>query len=78
MRMARNQPKLSDQLRSAIDASGMSRYAIAKAIGLDHSVMSRFMSGKSGLSFEKLDQLGMLLNLRIVGSVESKNSRKAR
>jgi len=44
----------------------MSRYAIANAIGLDHSVMSRFMAGTSGLSFKTLDRLGELLKLRIV------------
>jgi transcriptional regulator with XRE-family HTH domain len=58
--------KLSDQLRQAIDASGMSRYAIAKAIGLDQSVLSRFMAGKSGLAVETIDNIGELLGLRIV------------
>jgi len=66
MGMAIKQDKLSDQIRRAIDASGMSRYAIANAIGLDHSVMSRFMAGTSGLSFKTLDRLGELLKLRIV------------
>ena len=64
--MAAKADKLSDQLRQAIDSSGMSRYAIAKAIGLDQSVLSRFMTGKSGLAVETIDKIGGLLGLRIV------------
>jgi transcriptional regulator with XRE-family HTH domain len=64
-------------LRHAIDASGMSRYAIAKAIGLDQSVLSRFMAGKSGLSVETIDNIGALLGLRIVAD-KKPNQRKGR
>jgi transcriptional regulator with XRE-family HTH domain len=59
-------PSLSDQLRRAIDSSGMSRYAVAKAVGLDQSVLSRFMAGKSGLAIETIDRIGALLRLRVV------------
>ena len=39
--------------------------AVAKAIGLDQSVMSRFMAAKSGLSVETIDRLGELLGLTL-------------
>ncbi len=58
--------KLSDEIREAVKASGMSRYAIAKALGIAESTMSRFMSGKGGLSMEYIDLLGELLGLHIV------------
>jgi transcriptional regulator with XRE-family HTH domain len=58
--------KLSDEIRDAVNASGMSRYAIAKALGVAESTMSRFMSGKGGLSMEYIDRLAALLGLHIV------------
>jgi DNA transposition AAA+ family ATPase len=57
--------KLTDQLREAIDHSGMSRYAIAKAIGLDQATISRFMAGKGGLGLETVDKLAAMLHLRL-------------
>jgi ribosome-binding protein aMBF1 (putative translation factor) len=69
--------KLSDQIRHAIDHSGMSRYAIAKAIGLDQATLSRFMAGKGGLALETMDKLAELLGLRLEKSRES-DSQKGR
>ena len=57
---------LSDHMRDAIRASDMSRYAICKAVGWDQGAMSRFMSGRSGLSLQTLDRLADLLGLAIV------------
>lgn len=57
--------RFSDQLRAAVDASGMSRYAICRAIGMNQGAMSRFMSGKSGVSLETVDKLAELLGLEI-------------
>jgi plasmid maintenance system antidote protein VapI len=57
--------RLSDQIRDAVDASGVSRYAICKAIGFDQGAMSRFMAGKGGLSTEMLDRLAELLGLNV-------------
>jgi transcriptional regulator with XRE-family HTH domain len=58
--------KLSEQVRRAVEASGLSRYRICKAIGIAQSGMSRFMAGKGGLSLEYLDSLADLLKLAIV------------
>ena len=57
--------RFTDQIRTAVDASGMSRYAICNAIGLPQASMSRFMAG-AGLSMESLDSLAELLGLTVV------------
>jgi len=56
--------KLSDQVRDAVENSGMSRYAICKAIGLNQGTLSRFMRGR-GLSLDTLDQMAELLGLEV-------------
>jgi hypothetical protein len=65
----------SDQIRDAVDASGLSRYAICKAIGLNQGAMSRFMSGKSGLSLAIIDRIAALLGLEIVTSRKASKQR---
>ena len=57
---------LGDQIRAAIDDSGMSRYVICKACGIDQAAMSRFMRGQVGLTLAHLEAIGELLGLRIV------------
>jgi transcriptional regulator with XRE-family HTH domain len=58
--------RFSDQIREAVDASGMSRYRICAEIGLSQAAMSRFMAGKSGLSMDTLDRLAGLIGLAVV------------
>jgi len=56
--------RFSEQIRQAVDASGMSRYAICKALDIPESSMSRFMAS-GGLSFRNLDKLAALLRLEV-------------
>ena len=63
--MSKKRTKLSDQIRRAVDASGLSRYRISKSLDIAESTMSRFMSGQGWLSMEYLDGLADLLNLNI-------------
>jgi transcriptional regulator with XRE-family HTH domain len=60
------QDSFSDQVRRAIDGSGLTRYAICQRIGLDQATMSRFMKGQGGLSMEVLDRLAPVLGLAVV------------
>jgi transcriptional regulator with XRE-family HTH domain len=55
----------SDQIREAVDASGLSRYRICKEVGITESTMSRFMNSKGGLSMASLDRLAELLALEL-------------
>ena len=66
---------ISQQLREAIDASGMSRYRICKEIDLPESTMSHFMAGHCGLQLSTIDRLGELLGLKIVAETKPKTNK---
>lgn len=60
-------PKLSEQLRNAIEKAGVSRYEISKATGVSQSTLSKFVLGtRPGISFEAMDRVGEYLGLVIV------------
>lgn len=65
--VAQKRTPISDQVRTAIDQSGLSRRRICAEIDLDEASMSKFMSGQRGLSLEVLDRLGLLLRLTVRG-----------
>ncbi len=56
---------LTDQLKRAIDASGLTRYQIAKETGIDESALAKFYNGSRGLSMKALNALGAYLQLTI-------------
>jgi transcriptional regulator with XRE-family HTH domain len=65
--MAKKHTKtLTDQLRQAIDDSGLTRYRIAKETGISEATLSKFHLGQRGLSMEALNALGDYLELTIV------------
>jgi hypothetical protein len=57
---------LTDQLRQAIDDSGLTRYRISKETGVSESALAQFYNGHRGLSMEALNALGEFLQLKIV------------
>jgi transcriptional regulator with XRE-family HTH domain len=65
IRIMSRELSLSDEIRQAVDASGLSRYRIAKELGISESTMSRFMNRKGGLTLKLLDRLADLLGLHI-------------
>lgn len=67
--MAKKQAKpasFSDQVRTAIETSGLSRYRLAQLSGVEQAVLSRFMAGKRGIGTSTLDKLAVVLNLELV------------
>ncbi len=68
-------PRLSEQLRDAIEKADESRYAIAKATGVSQSTLSKFVLGtRPGLSFDAMDRIGEYLGLEIVKKQPKKRS----
>ena len=64
--MATKPPKLlTDQLRQAIDDSGLTRYRIAKETGISEPTLSKFYLGQRGLSMNAMNALGQFLQLTI-------------
>lgn len=59
-------PTVSETLRIAVETSKQSRYAIAKATGIQNSVLSRFVASGGGLRSENLDKLCDYLGLVLV------------
>ena len=64
--MAKRRELLSEQIRRAILAAPISRYAICKQINFSEATMSRFIKRKAGLSMEVLDKVADVLGLEII------------
>ena len=56
---------ISSQLRGHIKTSDLSQYRIAKNTGVSQAVISRFMTGRSGLSLNTIDKIGEELGLKL-------------
>ena len=63
--MAKKRLTLGDEIRAAVDGSGLSRYRICKVIEIDQGTFSKFMAGKVGLTLATLNKLAEALNLHI-------------
>lgn len=55
----------SDQIRQAIQQSGVSLYAVGKACKIDKGNLSKFMAGHAGVSLRKIDQIAAMLGLQV-------------
>ncbi len=63
--MARRKLKFSEQIRRAIESCGKTRYRLAKETGIDESLLSRFVRGKSNLSLKLVDKLAQNIGFSV-------------
>jgi ribosome-binding protein aMBF1 (putative translation factor) len=63
---------IAEQLREAIEQSGMSRYRISQLSGISEAVLSRFASGQTDLTLSNTDKLCAALGLKVVLKPEAK------
>jgi DNA transposition AAA+ family ATPase len=54
-----------EQLKKAIEASELTRYAIAFKASVDNGALSKFIAGKRGLSLDAVDRLVEVLDLEL-------------
>ena len=67
---------IADQLRQAIERSGMSRYRVSQLSGISEAVLSRFATGQTDLTLSNTDKLCAALELKVV--IESKPAKKTK
>jgi transcriptional regulator with XRE-family HTH domain len=68
--------RIFQALRQAIKESKVSRYRIGKDLGIDQSVLSRFMSGEIGLTVTNVEMIAEYLGLEIIVRPKAKKGKK--
>lgn len=57
--------RLVDAIRRAVEASGKTRYRIAKESGVSAGQLSRLVNGERGMTVETIERLADYLGLQI-------------
>lgn len=66
---------ISEELRTAILKSKLTRYAIAVGSGIDHAVLRRFMNGERDIKLRTADQIANFLGLELAKKRRSSSGR---
>jgi len=64
--MQRRKTSLENQIRTAIEKSGLSVYRLAKDSGVSQPVLCRFVNGQRGITLATASKLVETLGLRLV------------
>jgi hypothetical protein len=68
---------LSEQLRDAIEKSGITRYELSRISGVSQPTLSKFvLRQRPGLSFDAMDRVGLALGLVIAKKQPKKRGAK--
>lgn len=67
---------LRHQLQRVIEASGMTVYKIAKESGVDKAQLSRFLSGKGGMTLDTIERLAPVLGIAITTTKTTRHAGK--
>ena len=73
--MSMRRMNMSSQLRIAMKRSSLTGYRISKLTGVSEGSISRFLSGKSGLSMQAIDRIWTLLGLELAGNRKESHGR---
>lgn len=65
----------SDDLRRAIQQSGVTRYRISQDTGVSEAVLCKFMQGERGMLLPSIDKLYAYLGLRLVAEKTTKRAK---
>lgn len=63
---------MTEVLKAAINASGLTQYKIARDAGVLATVLGRFMRGESSLRLDKADLVATYLGLRLMPDPDAK------
>jgi transcriptional regulator with XRE-family HTH domain len=58
---------ITEQLKKAIQMSGLTRYEISKRSGVEQSALSRFVTGGRSLTLPAVDAICKTLGLKLTG-----------
>ena len=62
---------LAEVIRRTIRSSGRTAYTIATASGVSQAILSRFMTGKRGITLETADKLCRVLRLELSQAIST-------
>jgi transcriptional regulator with XRE-family HTH domain len=67
--------RLLDAIRREVEASGKTRYRIAKESGISAGQLSRLVNGERGMTVDTIERLADYLGLRITIEPKDKTSK---
>jgi hypothetical protein len=75
MTKQKQRKSFTDELRLAVEESGLTRYAIWQATGIDQGSMCKFLNGERGLGLDSIDKLADLLGLHVVSEHDQRKKK---